>query len=219
MYWDSCLIYSLNSKNYLHSVKISTLMEILFQWLQLHCSEHSDTGMKGLCCIHHPTDILYILTYDLLEHSQSTGQVCLTRSFRDAHRQHKMQSLGTFTPATESGAEAALHIRWTCLSHGQRSCWTWASTKLACQVLWVRLHTFRFSAAWHQGTRGLSSHTACPYSYSYNDRCCWSLVPLTWGVILSPRGTSVLSRLALKESNYHQQHHYHVIGHKVEQFQ
>lgn len=96
-------------------------MEILFQWLQLHCFEHAGMGVKGLCRI--PIDILYILTYDLLEHSQSTGQVVLTRSSRDVHRQLKMQSLATFTPATRSGAEAAIHIRWTCLSHGQRSCW------------------------------------------------------------------------------------------------
>lgn len=96
-------------------------MEILFQWLQVHCSEHVGMGVKGLCCL--PIDILYILTYELQEHSQSTGQVGLTRSFRDAHRQLKMQSLATFTPATKSGAEAALHIRCTCLSHGQRSCW------------------------------------------------------------------------------------------------
>ena len=36
---------SLNPKNYLHSLKISLLIELLFQWLQLHCSEHERSGL------------------------------------------------------------------------------------------------------------------------------------------------------------------------------
>lgn len=38
------------------------LVEILY--LQLHFSEHTDRGMKGLCSTHQPMGILYIFTYE-----------------------------------------------------------------------------------------------------------------------------------------------------------
>lgn len=73
---------SLNSKNYLHSVKINTLIELLFQWLQLLRAWNVSAAYTN------PQATLYIFTYSLPKGSLPAGWVGLTRSFTAAPRQH-----------------------------------------------------------------------------------------------------------------------------------
>lgn len=122
-------------------------------------------SVKCLCCIHQSTG------HSLYLYSQSPERFTACRvgrsdkEFQSCTQATQMQSLGVLAPTTKSGPEAALHTGRTCLSHELRACWDGLEPHRSfhAQVLQMRLHTHRFSAACHQGssrTGGSSCHRA-----------------------------------------------------------